>query len=172
MPGMMRWTWRSICSRPRPEVGPSMVWNSRVSIKAGFAGRSGNTRRTRSLMFLLRAHRPETFREGRDAGSEDIERHLKGAKEKLAARLESLFPSQPLQMMTPIERATLLAGISDAEAALLLYDWPFWAVRNKCRRGRLASPADPRRTRLRQDPDRCRMDRGRTRGLSVVSVQP
>lgn len=45
------------------------------------------------LMFLLRAHRPETFREGRDAGSEDIERHLKGAKEKLAARLESLFPS-------------------------------------------------------------------------------
>lgn len=42
------------------------------------------------LMFLLRAHRPETFREGKDAGSNDMERHLKGAKEKLAARLESL----------------------------------------------------------------------------------
>lgn len=45
------------------------------------------------LMFLLRAHRPETFREGRDAGSEDLERHLKGAKEKLAARLEALSPT-------------------------------------------------------------------------------
>ncbi|WP_051285332.1 hypothetical protein [Nisaea denitrificans] len=48
------------------------------------------------LMFLLRAHRPETFREGRDAGSEDLERHLKGAKEKLAARLKALSPPATL----------------------------------------------------------------------------
>lgn len=45
------------------------------------------------LMFLLRAHRPETFREGRDAGSEDLDRQLRGAKEKLAARLQALAPA-------------------------------------------------------------------------------
>lgn len=42
------------------------------------------------LMFLLRAHRPETFREGRDAKPEDLERKLDGARERLAARLEAV----------------------------------------------------------------------------------
>ena len=42
------------------------------------------------LMFLLRAHRPETFREGRDGGAEDLERQIEGAKQKLAARLEAV----------------------------------------------------------------------------------
>jgi hypothetical protein len=42
------------------------------------------------LMFLLRAHRPETFREGRDAGTDDLERRLEGAKQQLAARLEAV----------------------------------------------------------------------------------
>ena len=54
------------------------------------------------LMFLLRAHRPETFREGKDAGSDDMERHLKGAKEKLAARLEALAPDNDSDGADPV----------------------------------------------------------------------
>ncbi|UUX51794.1 hypothetical protein NUH88_08845 [Nisaea acidiphila] len=42
------------------------------------------------LMFLLRAHRPETFREGRDGGAEDLERRFEDARQKLADRFEAV----------------------------------------------------------------------------------
>lgn len=42
------------------------------------------------LMFLLRAHRPETFREGRDGGAEDLGHRLEGARQKLADRLAAV----------------------------------------------------------------------------------
>ena len=77
---------------------------------------------------------------------------------------------QPLQMMTPIERATFLAGISDAEAALLLYDWPFWA-----REKQVPPKGDwrvhPRRTRSAR-PGPVPNGSGLHSKLAVVSAQP
>lgn len=42
------------------------------------------------LMFLLRAHRPHTYRERSDGGPADFERHLAEARDRLRSRLGAL----------------------------------------------------------------------------------